>query len=134
MLYVDTSIHISGLTNEVQTSAVQAWMSQQTVGQLTISDWVVTEFSSALSIKVRTGQLPAAERSAIMARFTQLCAGTFRILPIKRSAYRAAAKYCDQFALGLRANDALHLAICAENGATLCTLDQRLGSAAPQLG
>jgi predicted nucleic acid-binding protein len=36
--------------------------------------------------------------------------------------------------LGLRAGDALHLAVCAEHGATLCTLDQRLAEAAPSVG
>jgi len=33
-----------------------------------------------------------------------------------------------------RAGDALHLAICADHGATLCTLDRRLGEAGPALG
>jgi len=33
-----------------------------------------------------------------------------------------------------RAADALHLAICADHGATLCTLDRRLGEAGPALG
>jgi predicted nucleic acid-binding protein len=34
----------------------------------------------------------------------------------------------------LRAGDALHLAICATHGATLCTLDQRLSDAGSALG
>ena len=37
-------------------------------------------------------------------------------------------------AIGLRAGDALHLAICADHGATLCTLDRRLGDAGPLVG
>ncbi len=36
--------------------------------------------------------------------------------------------------MGLRAGDALHLAICANQGATLCTLDRRLIDAATALG
>ena len=40
----------------------------------------------------------------------------------------------DQYALGLRAADALHLAICADHGATLCTLDHRLSDAGSALG
>ncbi|MDE2464494.1 MAG: PIN domain-containing protein, partial [Alphaproteobacteria bacterium] len=47
---------------------------------------------------------------------------------------RTAARLADQHALGLRAGDALHLAICADHGATLCTLDRRLGEAGPALG
>jgi uncharacterized protein len=34
----------------------------------------------------------------------------------------------------LRAGDALHLAICADQGATLCTLDRRLSDAGSKLG
>jgi predicted nucleic acid-binding protein len=36
--------------------------------------------------------------------------------------------------LGLRAGDALLLAICADHGATLCKLDCRLSEAGPVLG
>jgi predicted nucleic acid-binding protein len=34
----------------------------------------------------------------------------------------------------LRAGEALHLAICANHGASLCTLDRRLAEAAPRVG
>jgi hypothetical protein len=57
MLYLDTSILVSALTNEADTAAVQAWLAGQVARDLTISDWVVTEFSSAMSIKLRSGQL-----------------------------------------------------------------------------
>jgi uncharacterized protein len=36
--------------------------------------------------------------------------------------------------LGRRADDALHVAVAAEPGATLCTLDKRLADAAVALG
>ena len=39
-----------------------------------------------------------------------------------------------QIAAVHRAADALHLAICADHGATLCTLDRRLADAGPALG
>ena len=47
---------------------------------------------------------------------------------------RAAAKFVDQHALGLRAGDALHLAATSEHGATAHTLDPRLADAGPVLG
>jgi predicted nucleic acid-binding protein len=37
-------------------------------------------------------------------------------------------------ALGLRAGDALHLAIASQHGATVYTLDQRIAEAGPALG
>src|SRR5215510_8306714 len=42
---------------------------------------------------------------------------------------RTVARCVDQDALGLRAGDALHLAICVDHGAALCTLDRRLSEA-----
>ena len=134
MLYLDTSVLVSVLTHELRTTTAQKWLATQDANLLAISDWVVTEFSSALSIKLRTGQVGLDQRGAALALFTQMSTDTFRIFPLERASFRTAARFCDLPALGLRAGDALHLAICAEHGATLCTLDQRLGQAAPLVG
>ena len=53
---------------------------------------------------------------------------------MSRLQFRTAARFVEQHVLGLRAADALHLAICADHGATLCTLDRRLSDAATVLG
>lgn len=134
MLYLDTSILVCALTNEARTAEVQNWIAQQEPSRLTISDWVVTEVSSAFSIKLRTGQLTPTQRAASLAQFTQLATDTFHMLPFEPAAFRSAARFCNQDVLNLRAGDALHVALCAVHGATLCTLDKRLGQAAPQLG
>ena len=134
ILYLDTSVLVSALTNEPETAAVQSWLARQDARDLTISDWVLTEFSSALSIKLRTGQLGPDHRAAALALFTRLAAETLRILSVERGSFRTAARFADQSTLNLRAGDALHLAICADQGATLCTLDRRLIEAAPMVG
>ena len=113
---------------------MQAWLAEQEPGSLGISDWVTTEFSSALSVKLRSGQIEASHRAAALAMFTRLSAESLTLLPVSGVQFRAAARFADQFALGLRAGDALHLAICADRGATLCTLDRRLGEAGPAVG
>jgi uncharacterized protein len=134
MLYLDTSLVVSALTNEAKTASVQSWLSQQNPRQLTISEWGITEFSSALSIKLRTGQIVDAERVGALAMFTRMRANTLAILPVDGSAFQAAARFCDQTHLNVRAGDASHLAICVHHGATICTLDQVLGRAAPLVG
>lgn len=126
MLYLDTSLLVAALSNEADTPRIQAWLSEQNPEELAISDWVTTEFSSALSIKLRTGQIRSSDRANILAAFAQLAAGSLIVWPVTRSQFRAAAKYADQYSLGLRAGDALHLAISGDHGAELCTLDKRM--------
>ena len=134
MRYLDTSVLVAALTNEAQTARMQAWLGAQNPEQLTISDWVVTEFSAALSVKLRTGQLQAHHRADALAMFTRLAAESLVVAPISSGHFRIAARFADQYALGLRAGDALHLAIAVDQGATLCTLDRRLAEAGQALG
>jgi uncharacterized protein len=55
MLYLDTPLLVAALTNEAETERMQHWLGRQPEDNLAISDWVTTEFSSALSIKLGTG-------------------------------------------------------------------------------
>ena len=132
--YLDTSVLVAVLTNEVKTSRVQAWLAQQEPGRLAISEWVATEFSAALSIKLRSGRIDATNRADALAVFARLREDDFTVLPVSAFQFRTAARFADQHARGLRAGDALHLAICSDHGATLCTLDRRLSEAGPALG
>jgi hypothetical protein len=47
----------------------------------------------------------------------RLSVDSFTILHVSGLQFRTAARFADQHALGLRAGDALHLAICADHGA-----------------
>jgi uncharacterized protein len=134
MLYLDTSLLVAALTNETETERMQRWLGQQQAVEIAIRDWVVTEFSSALSIKLRAGQINENQRAEVLSLFTRLATDSLAVIPISRLEFRTAARFADQHALGLRAGDALHLAICTDHGATLCTLDRRLANAGSTLG
>src|SRR4051812_5136606 len=73
-LYLDTSLLVAALTNEAETGRVQAWLGAQVADDLAISDWVTTEFSSALSVKLRSGQIEAPYRAEVLATFARLSA------------------------------------------------------------
>jgi predicted nucleic acid-binding protein len=90
--------------------------------------------SSALSIKIRTGHLSVADRAKALMQFKRLQAESLDTWVVDAAHFRTAARFAAQYELGLRAADALHLAICADFGACLCTLDKRLAEAAQVLG
>lgn len=128
-LYLDTSVLVTALTNEPETSKIQAWLEAQDPDDLTISDWVITEFASAVARKLRTGELSEGTRSAVSAQFNRMTSESFAIAPVTATHFRSAARFLERYELGLRAGDALHLAVCADRGTTLCTRDHRLNDA-----
>ncbi|HWL67585.1 MAG TPA: type II toxin-antitoxin system VapC family toxin [Geminicoccus sp.] len=87
-----------------------------------------------MAIKLRTGQVSLDQRAAALATFNQLIPDSFTVLPVTAGAFPVAATFVDQHLLGLRAGDALHLAVASAHGATVHTLDHRLAEAGPAVG
>ena len=134
MQYLDTSLLVAALTHEARTASLQTWLAAQDPENLAVSDWGVTEFSGALSIKVRTGQLTPDHRAQALAVFSALVDNSLLVWPVSRLDLRTAARFADQHATGLRSGDALHLAVAANHGGCVCTLDRALCQAAIALG
>jgi predicted nucleic acid-binding protein len=124
---------VAALTREAATERIQTWLTRQEPDTLLISDWVVTEFASALSIKVRMELLDIRDRARVAGLFTRLRAESLTVVPVSREHFLTAARFADQYCTDLRAGGALHVAIAAAQGATICTLDKRLADAATSL-
>ena len=56
------------------------------------------------------------------------------LLPVPPPAFALAARFCDMNATGLRAGDALHLAVASLGGHALATLDKVMAEAAGAVG
>jgi predicted nucleic acid-binding protein len=133
MFYLDTTLLVAAYTLEPATSRALAFLETRS-DVFAVSDWVGTEFSAALSIKLRTKAINEAYRAKALALFAKSLGESMEVIPVAAAHFKAAAKFADEHKLGLRAGDALHLAIARGNGATICTLDKRLAAVAKGLG
>ncbi|MCL2307868.1 MAG: type II toxin-antitoxin system VapC family toxin [Proteobacteria bacterium] len=123
MIYLDTSAAVPLFVHEASSVAVDAWY-EGCVDVLVSSDWIVTEFASALTIKERTGALATRDARGVWREFEAFCGTGLRLLPLRREAFREAAALVRHHERGLRASDALHLAAALEAGAkSMATLD-----------
>jgi len=73
------------------------------------------------------------ERRDALQTFHHVVGMSFVTTAVMREDYRIAARLADQYTTGLRAGDALHLAVASSNGATLVSLDRSLVLAAEAL-
>ena len=134
MNYVDTSVLVAAFVSESHTQRAERWLTGGSDQELAISEWTIAEFSSALAMKLRVGSIDIEARTAALEALAILMQQSLIVFPVTGAHFRIAARYADQHALGLRAPDALHLAISSGQSATLCTFDKRLVAAGRALG
>ena len=134
MIYLDTSVVVALLTPEDRSPSALDWFAQCR-DTLISSDWLITETHSALGIKQRQHGLSPQARQAAAAQFERLLQGSKELRCLDRGRIREAAELLHDPALGLRAGDALHLAVALHSRCShLASFDGRMQQAAAALG
>lgn len=124
MLYLDTSLIVAAATIEAETAKVQAWLRTPRGRALATNAWSITEFSAALSIKLRRKVMTVQERDEAIEFFRTRFLDAVHQADVIPDDFLVAARLSDRHMLGLRGCDALHLAVATRLDATLCTLDK----------
>lgn len=124
--YVDTSVIVSFFIRDDHAGKARAWAASG--ARVVLSDWTLTEFTSALSHQVRLGALTDQERAAAETVFDRW-RSRLVVLAVERDRF-AEARVLMRVHRRLRAPDALHLAIALSAGLSLATADQDMRDAA----
>jgi predicted nucleic acid-binding protein len=84
MLYLDTSVVVSLLLNDVHSAAVRRWFERRRRDAFAISDWTRVEFASAVARLERMGDLDETQAEAARAVFRNEIESTMDVLRLGR--------------------------------------------------
>ena len=127
MLYFDTSFLAPLVLPESTSEKIAAFVRRLPVEELTVSHWTRVEFSSLIARDVRMSVLDAAAGARADARFEAMVDASFAVLLPNADDFGLAKRYLGKFNTGLRAGDALHLAIAGNRqAAAIYSLDKGL--------
>lgn len=134
MVYIDTSALVPMVVTETGTPRLLAWLAAQMGPSPRISNWTRTELVSAISGKVRASVIAREEAARSLAWARSELLPKLTLVSLEPPDLQTAESLLERFELGLRAGDALHLAITRRLALPLLTLDRRLAGAAAALG
>jgi uncharacterized protein len=135
-VYLDTSALAKLYVQEVGSDELDSAL----VGRrdLLISEWALTELTSALARRVREDVMgAAAARRTYQQVFRDVRAGEYRLLDLTAATHREAERLLLTIGrhLPIRAGDSLHLAIAAlADARSLVTYDRQMHAVASTLG
>lgn len=135
MFYLDTSFVGPLFVQEDTTARALAWLERNRQVPLLASPWLAVEFASSLARRVRMKDIDATTADALFERFADWQTERCQMLDATAGDFANAAAAVRQYGSGLRAGDALHLALARNNGnLTVMTFDHGMRRAAALLG
>lgn len=111
MWYLDTSIIVPWFIKENKSVEIQKRIKDANHTEFVVSEWSLTEFVSAMGIKVRMKELSNETAKEAIKLLRETIAKSITLITPQVIDFKLAADYLIHFSLGLRAGDALHLAI-----------------------
>ncbi len=133
MVYLDTSILAPYYCPEPLSDGVEKII--MNLDRPCISSLTEVELASAISRKIREGNLSAEDGNKIVNRFQiHLKEALYRLITVEERHYQTAKVWILQFAVPLRTLDAIHLAVAAEDNLTILSADKQLVTSARHFG
>ncbi len=117
MRYFDTSFLVPLVLPEATSESIAELFESLSDDALTVSQWTRVEFASLLAREVRMGSLETAAARRVGLRFETIIEESFVVLLPNHNDFDRAREWLGRFETGLRAGDALHLAIASNRGA-----------------
>ena len=132
-LYLDASIIVALLTNDIFTSRADIYIRSQTP-ILIVSDFAGVEFASVIARRVRTREVTQQTAQITFLEFDTWSTRNTEYVETTTADVTAAARALRRLDMTLRTADALNIAIAQRVNATLMTFDQKMAIAAQTLG
>lgn len=134
MVYADTCILLSLFFRDTHTDAALRWLTEASSETLVITPWTRAEFASAAGILARRGDISPTLHREALERFDHFVTSRLSVEAVATADFDRAGQWMCDYRTGLRAGDALHLAVCVRLNAQVCTADESLIRVARSLG
>jgi uncharacterized protein len=127
--YLDSCVVVSAFISDANSSSAESWLKSVGTEKLVASDWTVTEIPSGIGRLVRTEVFSTEQGNDVWRHMTTWLEDRCNIENVTRLDMRFAANFQSVWHVGLRAGDALHLAIARRLNCQLITFDKMLAKA-----
>ncbi|MCY3852200.1 MAG: type II toxin-antitoxin system VapC family toxin [Gammaproteobacteria bacterium] len=135
MRYFDTSFLVPLILPEATSEPIADFFETLPADTLAVSHWTRVEFASMLAREIRMGNLDAIAAREAGSRFETMVQESFVVLLPDSDDFEQAKEWLERIETGLRAGDALHLAIAGNRGvAAIYSLDKQMIAAGRTLG
>jgi predicted nucleic acid-binding protein len=132
-IYLDANVLVAALLNESTTPRVRTFVGDN-AGRLITSDFATAETVSAIGRSIRTRSLTPEKGEAVIEFLDEWVFAFASVFGVDSGDIGAAKEILHDWSLGLRAPDAINIAIAQRLGAELATFDTRMAAAARKVG